>query len=106
MSNLKESAQVWEIEDCLSCALFWQSGSFLVLFCTSFLYDRLFLATNVPSACEVIGMWPTTEALACLYLPSERAILNYIGGQATEIEEKCIHDAILDGGDDGYSTCG
>jgi len=51
-------------------------------------------------------MWPTTEALACLCIPSERAILNYIGGEATEHEEKYTHDASLDGGDDGYSACG
>jgi hypothetical protein len=48
----------------------------------------------------------TPEALACLCVSSERAILSYIGGQAIENEEKCTHDASLDGGDDGYSACG
>jgi hypothetical protein len=54
----------------------------------------------------LIGMWPTTEALACLCIPSERAILAYIRGQEIENEEKYTHDAGLDGGDNGYSACG
>ena len=44
--------------------------------------------------------------LACLCIPSERAILTYIRGQATENEEKYTHDAIFDGGDAGNSACG
>ena len=54
----------------------------------------------------LIGMWPATEALACLWLPTERTILKYIGGWATEHEGKYTCNASFDGCDDGYSACG
>jgi hypothetical protein len=51
-------------------------------------------------------MWPTSEALACLCISSERDILSYIEGQAIENEKNCARDASLDGGDDEYGACG
>jgi hypothetical protein len=47
-----------------------------------------------------------SETLSRWYIPSERAILTYMGGQEAENEEECIHDASFDGGDGGYSACG
>src|ERR1700676_4515583 len=41
------------------------------------------------------GMWPTTEALECLCIRSEGAILNYIGGQRPKMWKNILMTPVL-----------